>query len=731
MTYFCFYYIFFEKHDIREAPSSIRDSYKMYYKLKSSFLEETLGDALEDDSFDLSILESSSSQMDSTLSASLSELSTPDVSALTSDTSVILSTTPSTLATAFEVLSTKSTLSQPDSKTNSKSNEFDAEISSSLNEKAWGEELNNKFGAPKNSLNDSGAGSNLRKSMSDKLFRNSSFIKRNPRKSLSRNSLSGSQSSQSLASNSQREMLPDLETLLAQKSQQMKEKEDETESTDASTVNDVKKPSTNLANNFDQEWLNRCNLTNNLDDASTPLQSNKSVEQTRKFGISNINSNALATFVAKQLSSMDRKTTLSIDMTNLNLKSADSLIKNDSALKTGQIDSNDDEVENSEDESEKRNAPLIRSIRHVNKRKHSDLDKTQCEKVAKLTDDNDFNKNSNTLKDDERIIEKPQKKVNRKTEKVTVKRKTAAKNDDTNRKVAIAKRTTSRVTRQVKSYAEQKLDDSSSEKEADPFEGDGSDTDPNFDVGKEKSKRKQNQSKDSDSSDGIDSEEKTVAAKTVAAKKVKVVRKRVIRVENGIRPKAKPKTMPKTSRKSNVKPVEKPDDVENEETPDDFIIEFGMENIKSVPRMPVGELKQSTEQFTKFVYNADTATSSVNGETDEKSVKTKPLALKTSMAKEKLEKRIASGTLDENYVRLNLRKKVFVRGKKTINFSRYKKKLWKTKKAAALSGPDMDMGGCDGGILTCFQCGMPGHFAQNCKIKSKYSLLLYFGQCSV
>lgn len=51
------------------------------------------------------------------------------------------------------------------------------------------------------------------------------------------------------------------------------------------------------------------------------------------------------------------------------------------------------------------------------------------------------------------------------------------------------------------------------------------------------------------------------------------------------------------------------------------------------------------------------------------------------------------------------------------SYSKYKKGLWKQKKAAALCGPDMDMRGCDGGILTCFQCGMPGHFAQDCKVK--------------
>lgn len=35
-----------------------------------------------------------------------------------------------------------------------------------------------------------------------------------------------------------------------------------------------------------------------------------------------------------------------------------------------------------------------------------------------------------------------------------------------------------------------------------------------------------------------------------------------------------------------------------------------------------------------------------------------------------------------------------------------------------MSGPEMNMGGCDGGLLTCFQCGGIGHFAQNCKVRT-------------
>lgn len=90
---------------------------------------------------------------------------------------------------------------------------------------------------------------------------------------------------------------------------------------------------------------------------------------------------------------------------------------------------------------------------------------------------------------------------------------------------------------------------------------------------------------------------------------------------------------------------------------------------------------------------------------------------KAAAARLKLEEKIKSGKLNENFVTVNLRKKVFVKGKKTMNYSKYKKGIWKQKKAAALYGPEMDMRGCDGGIQSCFQCGMPGHFANDCKVK--------------
>lgn len=91
---------------------------------------------------------------------------------------------------------------------------------------------------------------------------------------------------------------------------------------------------------------------------------------------------------------------------------------------------------------------------------------------------------------------------------------------------------------------------------------------------------------------------------------------------------------------------------------------------------------------------------------------------------EKLEQKIKSGNLNDNFVRINLEKKTYSRGKKSINFSKYKKKLWKQNKAKnALCGPDMDMRGCDGGHLTCFNCGKVGHFAEKCPMQKEDGLL--------
>ncbi|CAH2091134.1 unnamed protein product [Euphydryas editha] len=85
---------------------------------------------------------------------------------------------------------------------------------------------------------------------------------------------------------------------------------------------------------------------------------------------------------------------------------------------------------------------------------------------------------------------------------------------------------------------------------------------------------------------------------------------------------------------------------------------------------------------------------------------------------DKIEKKIQNGTLNENFVKINIEKKVYVRGKKNISYSKYKKQLWKDKKAlhAGMEFPEQ-------GKITCFKCGLEGHMARYCTAHQGDALL--------
>lgn len=75
----------------------------------------------------------------------------------------------------------------------------------------------------------------------------------------------------------------------------------------------------------------------------------------------------------------------------------------------------------------------------------------------------------------------------------------------------------------------------------------------------------------------------------------------------------------------------------------------------------------------------------------------------------RLEQKIKNGTLNDNFVRINVEKKVFVRGKKSLNYSKFKKQQFKNKKA--LHG---GMEFPESGKVICYKCGGSGHMSRFC-----------------
>jgi len=565
--------------DIKDAPYNVKQAYKMYYRMKTSYLTDTLTDILNDDDNQeehnstefLEISYNNASFMESmndSISDSIHELLDPKKK-LPDYTNVVMRTT---------------------------SRDFEAVSHDVNNEDVWNKSLN-KRAAIKKEEKPKKADPLKKSRESFSLKMDSATLKapRNPRKALSKTF-----SSQNLESESSQKLdtLPDLETILLEKSRTAKPVE----------VKKVEPKPTELdiTTSIDNEWLNR----------NAPSKSSDSGNLTANFSTS------------------------SFGLSNLNLKSFDSTIsltKTDSNVeaKYHTADLSDSEYIDSHEN-------LKTEILPISKKRRLAVDTRPTENVEKIVE------NIEDVKEPEvkKIPEKPKRK--------TVQNKVKITQNVEEEKTVTGKQ----------------------------FEtDDDSDKDPTYE--------QKNNIKDKEDS-----------PEPVVMKRKKSLIKRSKEGINKVTKKAA-----QLLTRNKTKQDQNDENEQEEEEQINFFVDTEINSMENIPRVSEKELKANEKLFGQFALQHDNTGTKVGENLS--------LNLKTRTKKDVLKKKIESGTLNDNYVRVNLKKKVFVRGKKAFNFSRYKKTLWKKKKAEDLN----DMRGCDGGVLKCFSCGGVGHFAQQCKQK--------------
>lgn len=432
---------------------------------------------------------------------------------------------------------------------------------------------------------------------------------RNPRKALSKTFSSSNLESDNGA---KLDVLPDLETILLEKSRSAKNVVD---------VKKIEQPhEVEIKTLIDNDWLNR-NASQNLSDNNN-VTSNFS---SSSFGLSNLN-----------LKSFNSIASINTNPTNDSNKGETHI-----EAKYHTADLSDSEYIDSNENLKNEILPIAKKRRISKDYEISPKPREKVESPKKLTE----------------IINAPEEKA----KKIPPKPK---------------RKTVQRAGKSLESQEEKPLENR--------FEtDDDSDNDPTFEITKTEHKKEE-------------------SPEPAVMKRKKSLIKRSKEGISKVTKKAV-KLLGRNKQKSNENEDndEKPQEEEEEIN---FFIDTEINSIENVPRVSEKELLATEKVFGQFAQQRDVQTKNPGEKLSDIKLKTKKDALK---------KKIESGTLNDNYVRINMKKKIFVRGKKSFNFSRYKKTLWKKKKAANLD----DMRGCDGGVLKCFSCGGVGHFAQQCKQK--------------
>lgn len=249
--------------------------------MKSQLLDKTLGDIFDDDGFN--ILENSN-EIDTSMEDDFSG-NTPNISGINLESLVKNSES--------KVFSNIDEIQQKDQDISNITNideghvikEFVPKETSKQNETAWGQTLTKKVPVKPKKEN-SPIKSNSTFKPSGSLFKSQSFSKRNPRKSLMRQSSEASQGNFSQTSADSQDVLPDLETILSQKAKE--QLESASQSVTLSIPQNLQM-SNQISKDIDIGWLNRISEENGvLIKTDSNISGKKST-----FGLSNIDLNKI------------------------------------------------------------------------------------------------------------------------------------------------------------------------------------------------------------------------------------------------------------------------------------------------------------------------------------------------------------------------------------------------------------------------------------------------------
>ncbi|XP_047488278.1 ATP-dependent DNA helicase Q4-like [Penaeus chinensis] len=175
----------------------------------------------------------------------------------------------------------------------------------------------------------------------------------------------------------------------------------------------------------------------------------------------------------------------------------------------------------------------------------------------------------------------------------------------------------------------------------------------------------------------------------------------------------------KRKRKETLEELEKGGKIQSSWPPPKKVRNSKIKARKNIEELNVMEKPSGDETAPEKIPGGDEGIKEYNELDDIEKHGPKSTGAKAFLSKEeRFRKKVTTGAANNNFVRINLKKKTFVRGHKHINGSKYRRNEWKRKQSMK-GGESM----ATGKSLTCFKCGDFGHWAKFCTGKKGDKLL--------